>query len=49
MVAAIAEVENNAREDLAFIERALFAASLEEGGYPRDTIMAALANKLPPA
>jgi ParB family chromosome partitioning protein len=35
--------ENNAREDLAFIERALFAASLEEGGYTRDTIMAALA------
>jgi ParB family transcriptional regulator, chromosome partitioning protein len=35
--------ENNARADLAFIERALFAASLEEGGYARDTIMAALA------
>ena len=35
--------ENNARTDLAFIERALFAASLEEGGYARDTIMAALA------
>jgi ParB family chromosome partitioning protein len=35
--------ENNAREDLAFIERALFAASLEESGYTRDTIMAALA------
>ena len=35
--------ENNAREDLAFIERALFAASLEDGGYTRDTIMAALA------
>ena len=35
--------ENNAREDLAFIERALFAASLEAGGYTRDTIMAALA------
>jgi ParB family transcriptional regulator, chromosome partitioning protein len=35
--------ENNAREDLAFIERALFAASLEESGYSRDTIMAALA------
>ena len=34
--------ENNAREDLAFIERGLFAASLEEGGYKRDTIMAAL-------
>ena len=25
--------ENNAREDLAFIERELFAASFEEGGY----------------
>lgn len=34
--------ENNAREDLSFIEKALFAAQLEENGYGRDTIMAAL-------
>ena len=35
--------ENSARTDLSFIERALFAARLEERGYSRDTIMAALA------
>jgi ParB family chromosome partitioning protein len=34
--------ENNAREDLSFIEKALFAAQLEGNGYGRDTIMAAL-------
>jgi ParB family chromosome partitioning protein len=35
--------ENNARRDLSYIERALYAAKLEEAGYGRDTIMAALA------
>ena len=34
--------ENTARTDLSFIERALFAAKLEQGGYGRETIMAAL-------
>jgi ParB family transcriptional regulator, chromosome partitioning protein len=34
--------ENSARTDLSFIERALFAAQLEEAGYSRDVIMAAL-------
>lgn len=34
--------ENTARADLTFIERALFAANLEAGGFSRDTIMAAL-------
>jgi ParB family chromosome partitioning protein len=34
--------ENSARTDLSFIERALFAAKLEESGYTRETIMAAL-------
>ena len=34
--------ENSARTDLSFIEKALFAARLEEEGYDRDTIMAAL-------
>jgi len=34
--------ENSARTDLSFIEKALFAARLEEGGYSRETIMAAL-------
>jgi ParB family transcriptional regulator, chromosome partitioning protein len=34
--------ENSARTDLSFIEKALFAARLEEGGFSRDTIMAAL-------
>jgi ParB family chromosome partitioning protein len=34
--------ENSARTDLSFIERALFAAKLEEGGFDRETIMAAL-------
>jgi ParB family chromosome partitioning protein len=35
--------ENSARADLSFIERALFAAALEERGFGRDTIMASLA------
>jgi len=35
--------ENNARRDLSYIERALYAARLEKAGYTRDTIMAALA------
>lgn len=34
--------ENSARTDLSFIEKALFAARLEEGGFGRDVIMAAL-------
>jgi ParB family chromosome partitioning protein len=34
--------ENSARTDLSFIEKALFAARLEEGGFGRETIMAAL-------
>ena len=34
--------ENSARKDLSFIEKALFAARLEQGGYSRETIMAAL-------
>jgi len=34
--------ENSARTDLSFIEKALFAARLEESGYARETIMAAL-------
>ncbi|GAC1557370.1 MAG: plasmid partitioning protein RepB [Beijerinckiaceae bacterium] len=34
--------ENSAREDLSFIEKALFAARLAENHYSRETIMAAL-------
>ena len=34
--------ENSARRDLSFIERALYAAKLEEAGFGRETIMAAL-------
>jgi ParB family transcriptional regulator, chromosome partitioning protein len=34
--------ENSARKDLTFIEKALFAARLEQRGYSRETIMAAL-------
>ena len=34
--------ENSARRDLSFIERALYAAKLEEAGFDRETIMAAL-------
>jgi ParB family chromosome partitioning protein len=35
--------ENNARRDLSYIERALYAARLEKAGYSRETLMAALA------
>lgn len=35
--------ENSARQDLSFIERALYAAQLEASGYQRPVIMAALA------
>jgi ParB family chromosome partitioning protein len=35
--------ENSARQDLSFIERALYAAELEAGGFQRPLIMAALA------
>lgn len=35
-------LENSAREDLSFIERALFAARLEAGGYGRAVIQQAL-------
>lgn len=35
--------ENSARQDLSFIERALYAAQLEANGYQRSIIMAALA------
>jgi len=34
--------ENSVRADLSFIEKALFAFNLEQGGYSRDVIMAAL-------
>ena len=34
--------ENSARTDLSFIEKALFAAKLEESGFDRETIMASL-------
>src|SRR5215204_5507283 len=34
--------ENSARRDLSFIERALYAAKLEQAGFDRETIMAAL-------
>jgi ParB family transcriptional regulator, chromosome partitioning protein len=34
--------ENSARQDLSFIERALFATILEEKGFSRDVAMAAL-------
>jgi len=35
-------IENSARRDLSFIERAFFARALEDGGYERPLIMAAL-------
>ncbi len=35
--------ENSARTDLSFIERSLFAARLEDAGFERSVIMAALA------
>lgn len=34
--------ENSARADLSFIEKAVFASSLERKGYDRDVVMAAL-------
>lgn len=34
--------ENSARADLSFVERALFAHKLEQAGYDRETIIAAL-------
>ena len=34
--------ENNDRRDLSFIERALFAARLEDRGFPRTSLIAAL-------
>ena len=34
--------ENSARRDLSFIERASFATKLEDGGFSRETIIAAL-------
>lgn len=35
-------IENSARRDLSFIERALFAKSLEDAGHDRGVVMAAL-------
>lgn len=35
-------IENTARRDLSFIERALFAKTLEDSGHDRNVIMAAL-------
>ena len=35
-------IENSAREDLSFIERAIFAFSLEEAGFERSTVQQAL-------
>lgn len=35
-------IENSARRDLSFIERAVFAKSLEDSGHDRSVIMAAL-------
>ena len=35
-------IENSAREDLSFIERAVFAMRLEEGGFKRAVVQAAL-------
>ncbi|MCA0922932.1 plasmid partitioning protein RepB [Pseudooceanicola nanhaiensis] len=39
--------ENNARTDLSFIEKASFAAQLQDAGYDRPTIAAALSIDLP--
>ena len=36
-------LENSARKNLSFLERALYAATLEEQGFNRDVIMSALA------
>jgi len=39
--------ENTARQDLSFIEKASFAAQLQDGGYERQTIADALSIDLP--
>lgn len=39
--------ENTSRQDLTFIEKASFAAQLQNGGYDRQTIAAALSIDLP--
>lgn len=39
--------ENNARQDLSFIEKASFAAQLQAAGYDRQTIAAALSVDMP--
>ncbi|WP_271881970.1 plasmid partitioning protein RepB [Phaeobacter italicus] len=39
--------ENTARQDLSFIEKASFAAQLQDGGYDRQTIAAALSIDMP--
>lgn len=39
--------ENTARQDLSFIEKASFAAQLQDSGYERETIAAALSIDLP--
>jgi len=39
--------ENTARQDLSFIEKASFAAQLQDGGYDRQTIADALSLDLP--
>ena len=39
--------ENTSRQDLSFVEKASFAAQLQEGGYDRQTIAAALSIDLP--
>lgn len=39
--------ENTSRQDLSFIEKASFAAQLQEAGYDRQTISAALSVDLP--
>ena len=38
-------IENTARRDLSFIERALFAKSLEDSGHDRSVVMAALSTE----
>lgn len=39
--------ENSAREDLSFIERAMFAKQLQDRGFDRETIQAALSTDAP--
>ncbi len=38
-------IENSARRDLSFIERAFFAKTLEDGGFGRPVVMAALSTE----